>query len=181
MPWSTLPKPADVESSEYRAIYEHIASTVNATGDSDDDTIACILNEFVAQSTAMLKTIGRLGSLSIEHFGDSPPVVTWPGGELLDVEFVDGEAERLRELTYREVSVYRTLKHTDMLSDCWFATYYPYDWEGDDAFDVRDLDDPPADFRPADIDPDHFEHMALAWAIESGCLTKEGLRKEHSA
>lgn len=65
-----------------------------------------------------------------------------------------------------------------MLSDCWFATYSPYDWEGDDAFDVRDLDDPPADFRPAGIDRDNFDQMALAWAIETGCLTNAGFRKQ---
>lgn len=168
-----LPDPNNVGSSEYRAIYD----CINDAEGADDDMVVSMLQEFAGHALGMLKTIGKPLQLEVASV-DGNATLSCNGLELslFNVVQMNSTAKKQHVLTYRDVSIYRTV--TDfkrmVLSYRWLSPIPNTDHESEPAFDVCDLPEPPKGYAPEGVNQKDADHLALALAIDLGNLSEEG-------
>lgn len=94
--------------------------------------------------------------------------------------------EEAHVITYKGIKVYRAVRNPNTtesyLSEYWLTPYMPDDWEGDSAFDRRDLPKVPKDSELRnDTNLTDDLQIRLAYAITEGWLTNEGLHLPEDA
>jgi len=86
--------------------------------------------------------------IKVTYWGDEEPNVEVPSGLDVDVQLISGDEVNQHVFTYKDVSVFQCVKDFDQLSENWYALQANCAWDNTEAFDVRDLEEPPEGWRP---------------------------------
>lgn len=124
------------------------------------------------------------GSISIEitYFGEDEPRVvvrTPPRSPIeINIQLIDGEEARWLFLEHAGVKIYHTERFQDLPSDFYYSTIRGIESESENAFDARDLESIPAEKESyyEGLYSGNDQKQAIAYAIDQGKLTEEGLQ-----